>query len=274
MNAVAIGPFAFSADRFSVIAGLIIFMTVGSLLAARVDNRLGAWTTATALFGIVGARMVHVLTHVESFLQEPWRVLAIWQGGFAATGGLIGILLATVMLWRKAPQIAAWATMPLAAGFFVWIAATTLTERGAAPLAPETAYPVLAQDKSLAIADRKGRPAMLNLWASWCPPCRREMPMMAEMARSNPQVDFLFANQGEGREAIIAYLRQTGVELETVLLDPFADLSRHYGAIGLPATLFIKPDGTLATAHLGEISREALAEKLGALLPRDRVETE
>ncbi|MCZ4088779.1 TlpA family protein disulfide reductase [Sinorhizobium psoraleae] len=120
----------------------------------------------------------------------------------------------------------------------------------------------------------QGRPAVLNLWASWCPPCRREMPMMADMAGSNPQVDFLFANQGEGRKAIAAYLRHTGVDLKTILLDPFADLSRHYGAMGLPATLFINPDGTLAATHLGEISREALAERLVALLPQDRTRTE
>lgn len=274
MNAVAIGPFAFSADRFSVIGGMIVFMLVGSLLAARVDNRLGAWTTAAVLSGVVGARVMHVLTHAESFLQDPWRVLAIWQGGFSGLGGLIGVLLATLMLWRKAPQAAPWAIMPLAAGLFAWVVATSLTNGSATPRAPEAAYAVLAQDKAVSLADRRGRPAVLNLWASWCPPCRREMPMMADMAVGNPQVDFLFANQGEGREAIAAYLRQAGVDLETILLDPFAALSRHYGAIGLPATLFINPDGTLAASHLGEISREVLAERLAALSLGDSKRTE
>ncbi|MDR6759180.1 thiol-disulfide isomerase/thioredoxin [Mycoplana sp. BE70] len=274
MNAVAIGPLAFSADRLSVITGLIVFMAVGSLLAARVDNRLGTWTTSAALSGIVGARVMHVLTHAESFLQDPWQVLAIWQGGFSSAGGFIGVLLVTVMLWRKAPPAAPWTIMPLAAGLFAWVAATTLTDGSAAPRAPETSHAVLAQGETISIADRKGRPAVLNLWASWCPPCRREMPMMAEMAGSNPQVDFLFANQGEGREAIATYLRQAGVDLETILLDPFADLSRHYGALGLPATLFINPDGTLSASHLGEISREALAERLAALSPQDRTQTE
>ncbi|MBK5569004.1 TlpA disulfide reductase family protein [Ensifer sp. SSB1] len=274
MNAVAIGPFAFSGDRFSVIAGLIVFMLVGSLLAARVDNRLGTFTTAAALLGIAGARAGHVLVHAESFLQEPLRVLAIWQGGFSPTGGLLGVLLAAVLLWRKAPKATPWAILPLAAGFFVWVVVTTLTDSGTAPRAPGTSYAVLARDETLAIADRKGRPAVLNLWASWCPPCRREMPMMAEIATSNPEVDFLFANQGESRAVIGAYLRQTGVDLETILVDPFSDLSRHYGAIGLPATLFINPDGTLAATHLGEISRETIAERLAAFPSEDRKQTE
>ncbi len=274
MNAVAIGPFAFSADRLSVIAGLIVFMIAGSLLAARVDNRLDRFTTVATLLGVAGARAGHVLAHAESFLQEPLRVLAIWQGGFSATGGFIGVFLAAVILWRNAPKAAPWALLPLAAGLFVWVVVTTLTDGGAAPRAPETSYAILSSDETLAIAERKGRPAVLNLWASWCPPCRREMPMMAEMAGSNPDVDFLFANQGESRGVIAAYLSQTGVDLETILLDPFSDLSRHYGAIGLPATLFINPDGTLAATHLGEISRETIAERLAGRSSEGRKRTE
>ncbi len=273
MNAVAIGPFAFSADRFSVIAGFIVFMIVGSLLAARIDNRLGTFTTAATLLGVAGARAGHVIAHAESFLQEPLRVFAIWQGGFSPTGGLIGVFVAAIILWRNAPKAAAWAILPLAAGLFVWVVVTTLTDSGAAPRAPETTFAVLSTDDSLAIANRRGRPAVLNLWASWCPPCRREMPMMAKMAASNPEADFLFANQGESRAVIESYLHQTGVDLETILLDPFSDLSRHYGAIGLPATLFINPDGTLAATHLGEISREAIAERLAAFPSEDRKQT-
>ena len=62
--------------------------------------------------------------------------------------------------------------------------------------------------------------------------------------------------------------------LQTVVLDPFANLSRHYGAVGLPATLFINPDGTLAASHLGEISREALSERLAALSSSATASTE
>jgi len=274
MNALAIGPVAFSADRFSAIAGMVVFMLAGSLLAARIDNRLGTWTTAAAFLGILGARAVHVLGHAASFWQEPWRVLAIWQGGFSWHGGLIGVLLATVLLWRRAPHITSWAILPLAAGLFVWITLGSLIDGNASPRAPAASYVVLDRGGTISVAERRGRPAVLNLWASWCPPCRREMPMMADMAGSNPHVDFLFANQGEGRDTIAAYLRQAGIDLQTVVLDPFANLSRHYGAIGLPATLFINPDGTLAASHLGEISREALSERLAALSSSATASTE
>ncbi|MDE3795788.1 TlpA family protein disulfide reductase [Sinorhizobium meliloti] len=274
MNAISIGPLAFAGDRFSVIASLVVFLAVGSLVSTRVDRRLGGWTTTAALSGVFGARAVHVLTHFESFAWEPWRIPAIWQGGFSWLGGLLGVAFATAVLWRKAPRAAPWAAISLGAGLFTWVVATSLVSGTAAPRAPDAPYAALNRRETISIAKRTGRPAVLNLWASWCPPCRREMPILADMARSNPHVDFLFANQGEGKEVVAAYLRQTGIDLDIILLDHFAELSRHYGAFGLPATLFINPDGALVTSHLGEISREVLTEKMATLSPQDRTRTE
>lgn len=110
---------------------------------------------------------------------------------------------------------------------------------------------------------------VINLWASWCPPCRREMPMMAELARSTEAAEFVFANQGENRDSIDRYLADNGISLDHVLLDSFGDLARHYGAPGLPATLFVGPDGVLEHAHLGEISREALQSRISGLLTQN-----
>ena len=62
-----------------------------------------------------------------------------------------------------------------------------------------------------------------------------------------------------------AYLLGENLELSNVMLDPQLLLSRHYSAVGLPATLFLAADGTLAGSHLGEISREVLAQKIQEL---------
>jgi hypothetical protein len=91
------------------------------------------------------------------------------------------------------------------------------------------------------------------------------MPMMAEIAASSEEVDFYLVNQGEGQGAIIRYLTNEGLELETVLLDQFGSVARHYGALGLPATLFIGANGLLRNAHLGEISRELLQANMARL---------
>ena len=90
--------------------------------------------------------------------------------------------------------------------------------------------------------------------------------MMADVARANKAVDFVFANQGEGREVVRKYLQQAGIDLTVPIQDPFSELSRHYSVLGLPVTLFIGADGTLISSHMGEISREALGEGVQRLL--------
>lgn len=264
MNAVSIGPFAFDVERLAAILGIGVFLALASLLSSRADSRLGPWSTMTLVLGLIGARAGHVLPHLESFLAEPWRILAFWQGGFSASGALAGILISTVVLHRKSPRLLPWAGINLAVGAVAWLSTLAVLGSSGEIAAPDTRL-VTLDGRSIALSERAGRPLVINLWASWCPPCRREMPMMAEMARSHPQIDFVFANQGEATDRVADYLADAGIVIETAIVDQTSLLSRHYAAPGLPATLFIHPDGTLAASHLGEISRESLSEQISRI---------
>ncbi|MGO4839168.1 TlpA family protein disulfide reductase, partial [Rhizobiaceae sp. 2RAB30] len=167
-----------------------------------------------------------------------------------------------VVLRGKGARLAS--LVPIVAGLFVWHAADRLTAGTEAIPLPETTFRTLAGEE-LALTSRTGRPIVMNLWASWCPPCRREMPMMADIAASSPDVAFVFANQGENPGQVGAYLDRERLELPLILLDRLSELGGHYKAPGLPATLFIGSDGVLADVHIGEISREILIEKTSLL---------
>ncbi|MBC7283270.1 TlpA disulfide reductase family protein [Hoeflea sp.] len=269
MNVMTLGPLAFATDKLAAILGIMVFLVVGSLLAARYDRRLAPWTTSAVVSGLLAARAAHVLSHIDSFMEEPWRAVYVWQGGFSWIGGLFGVAIATYFLARDARKTLPFAAISMASGLFVWFALTVLATSSEGPVAPRIALAKLEGTQTLSLADRNGRPAVVNLWATWCPPCRREMPLLAEFA-SQPDVDFIFANQGESAAVIRSYLKDAGLALETVLLDPFGDLSRHYRAVGMPVTLFLNPDGTVETMHFGEISREALTAALAKILPTDK----
>jgi hypothetical protein len=89
--------------------------------------------------------------------------------------------------------------------------------------------------------------------------------MMAEVAAELDGVDMVFANQGEAVGPIAEFLAQQDLSLPAVITDPAHSLMAHYEVRGLPATLFIRADGALQSAHLGEISRAQLiaeAERL------------
>ena len=115
------------------------------------------------------------------------------------------------------------------------------------------------------LSETDGRPMIVNLWASWCPPCRREMPMMMELAEAQDDVVLRFANQGEPASAVGRYLDQEGLSDTHVVLDDTQRLMEHFDLLGLPSTLFFDAEGNLIAAQTGEISRAELINRMQEL---------
>lgn len=257
MHAITIGPLVLAPDRFAAILAVGVFLLTATFLARRVEPRLESWAGFAALYGLVAARTGHVLLHWSDFADEHWRILALWQGGFNIPSGLAAVALVTALSTRSV-RFAAGAAGALATAGLVALVTLELTRATYGQAAPVTR--IAALDGGFrSIGDFKERPVVINLWATWCPPCRRELPMMAQMAAKRPDVAFLFINQGESAGTVKAYLSTAGIELQNVLLDAAMAVSRHYAAPGLPVTLYLRKDGTLASVHTGEVSREALA---------------
>jgi thiol-disulfide isomerase/thioredoxin len=262
MGAVSIGPFVMDGERFAAVLGIFAFWLASWVLTERVDKRFGPWSTSVLLAGLVAARLGNVIEHFGSFVDEPWRIFAVWQGGFSWPWAMPPIFLIT--LWRLPRLKAAWSLAALAAGLITWNAAALLNGKTTPIDAPAAAFEQLS-GADVRLRPQPGEPLIVNLWATWCPPCRREMPMMAEIAHREEGVTFMFANQGETAPEIQRYLADERLELETVLIDSTRQLSRHYEAVGMPTTLFIARDGRLADVHVGEISQEALLEQIKRL---------
>ncbi len=111
-----------------------------------------------------------------------------------------------------------------------------------------------------ALAD--GKPMVVNLWASWCPPCRREMPVLAAAQKQEAWASFVFANQGENRATVQRYLSASQLDLANVMLDRDTQLGFVAGSGTLPITLFYDASGRLVDTHLGALSAASLANKL------------
>lgn len=263
MGAVSLGPLVFSADRFAAILGLAVFFIAATILARKVDPRFNTWSWRTFVAALIAGRLGHVALYWQNFSAEPLRVFALWEGGFFWPPAAAAVIL-MMLFGLKTTSLRLWAAAPLAAALMTANIAWQLTGTTPATPLPERAFKTLAGPVH-DFTRPTGRPMVINLWASWCPPCRREMPMMAEVAGEVEGVDFIFANQGEDGGTVNGYLAGEGLTLRTVLIDGFSDLSRHYGAPGLPATLFIGADGKVRGTHLGEISREIFQSNIQRL---------
>ena len=78
------------------------------------------------------------------------------------------------------------------------------------------------------LADYQGGPLVINLWATWCPPCRREMPVLENAQRMRPDVTFLFVNQAESMQSVSTYLATQGLNLDNVLFDASGRVARPW----------------------------------------------
>jgi thiol-disulfide isomerase/thioredoxin len=264
VDAVRLGPFVLSTERFIVVVALAVFVGIATLLERRGTKGLADWSFNTVLTGLIAARIVYLLTHLRAYAVDPLSTFYVWQGGFSLLGGVLSALGYTLFHYRRVP-----ATLRLAvlSGFIaatVWgglhLFLAAPTNRPTAGL-PDTPLLTLTGE-TVTPSDFAGKVVVVNLWASWCGPCRRELPLLQEVALERPEVIFLFASQGESREQVAGYLKRRGLELEWVLLDIENELGRTFRSSGLPTTLFFDPHGELSDRHLGELSRARLLDAL------------
>lgn len=263
MNSIALGPLLLSGERFAIIAGVFVFMIGSGLLASRVSARFNLWSTVVAIGGVLAARAAHVLSHWEYFSGNPVRAFAVWQGGFSWLWVLPVVVLTSILI-LKTTRERWWAIAPVAASALVWIIAHQLAS-ATEPLPPPEMTLAQLDGPPLTLSAPADRPSVINIWATWCPPCRREMPALAQAEQAHPNVRFLFVNQGEGEATVRNYLGRENLSLTHVLLDTSMALPRHYRTTGIPVTLFIHADGRLAKAHLGEIATEQISAEIARL---------
>jgi thiol-disulfide isomerase/thioredoxin len=264
MNAIELGPLVLSGERFAIIVGVAVFLLGSGVLASRVSPRFNGWSTVAVLTGLGAARLAHVVAHWSYFADDPLRALAVWQGGFIWVWALAPAAISAWVMLRER-RLMLWAVAPVLACVLAGAATERLTS-GAEPVAAPSMTLARLEGGAVNLAAVDGRPTVINLWATWCPPCRREMPALAQAQDAHPEVRFLFVNQGEGQAKVAGWLEEAGLEIDNVLLDRAMAVPGHYGTVGLPVTLFLDRDGRLAEAHVGEIA----PEQIGAAIARLR----
>ena len=118
--------------------------------------------------------------------------------------------------------------------------------------------------RRVSLADYRGRPVLMNFWATYCAPCRREMPLIEHTAAQHPRLLVLLIDERDSHQSASAFVNELQIN-STVLFDGDGKVGDAYGISGLPTTSFIRPDGNLEGRYIGETNAGILGQHVSAI---------
>ncbi|MFQ5616401.1 MAG: TlpA family protein disulfide reductase [Anaerolineales bacterium] len=157
------------------------------------------------------------------------------------------------------------------AGFAGSMAANQIKQQRNQPppeIAPDFEITLFDKEQSFQLSAYRGQGVVINFWASWCYPCRQEMPALEEAWQTyrNQGVVFIGVNVWDTEAEALDFLREFEI---SYLNGPDTDdrVANLYQLQGIPTTWFVTPDGTVSRKALGPLDLETLAEAVKTILP-------
>jgi thiol-disulfide isomerase/thioredoxin len=219
-----------------------------------------------AWVGTLAARAGFVASWWSAYAAHPWSILDLRDGGWNAEWGAVAAAFVALAACRAQPALRRPIVLASLAAMLVWVAGTVSLAMRQPPGPALPDITLAARDGTAhALQSFAGKPVVLNLWASWCGPCRREMPLLVETQRAHPEIHVVFVDQGESAAEVEAFFARTRLDADHVLLDPARTLGARYDQQAYPTTLFFDAAGRLAGRRIGELSAGTLAQRLAAL---------
>jgi thiol-disulfide isomerase/thioredoxin len=130
---------------------------------------------------------------------------------------------------------------------------------------PAPDFALLLEDgRHTTLSDLRGRPVVINFWATWCGPCRIEMPELMRAAAEDPNLVMLAVNVQESREQVSPFADEFAMAVP-VVIDPAGAIKTFYAVRGLPTTYFIDKSGEIAAIYAGTLTPAALEERLAMI---------
>ncbi|MEP7208777.1 MAG: TlpA disulfide reductase family protein [Casimicrobiaceae bacterium] len=263
---LTIGPFALAWERLAIVAALLVVFVVVGIVPSTRRAMIERALALTLLAALIGGRVTYVLLHATAYLGSPLDALAIWDGGISWFAAAASALIVATDLARRHALAIRDLMRPLLAGSLVWLAfgvAQAWHDTGKSAEWPEASLDTVG-GQTVGLATFRGQPIVVNLWATWCAPCRNEMPLLANAAQKHRDITFLFLDQREPAPVVARFLASESLVLRNVLLDQDA-VFRGFGDGVLPTTLFFDATGKLAARHVGALSTARLEAYLDAL---------
>ena len=186
-----------------------------------------------------------------------------WQRSLPLIASALAILIGVLLLAR--PSILPSSTAPrpeLGSG-----STARLPREGES--VPDFTLPTL-DGRTVKMSELRGSPVLINFWATWCQPCKQEMPLIVEQYNWNKskglRVLAIDSLANDNVEDMRKFAQQFSMNFD-VLVDEQDAVPGGWNIMGLPTTFFVKPDGTIAKVHVGQLTADQLKEYMKSILP-------
>ena len=290
-EAFSIGPFLVltRAVGFLLLAFLALWMVHWASIYFKADKHWCSRIAEHGLWiGVIVSRLVFALFNWSSYAAKPWSLLYLWQPGYSFSAGVIGALAYILYrIYQQEAEMRRSIVNALSVGFtlpvllFTGMLLTMNQFVSAKIVIPGDAIPnekvTDLHGKAVSFAQYAGKGLVVNFWATWCPPCRREMPLLEEVYTQYQSQDLVVIgiSVDGNRDTIKNYIESAGVSYpiwEDLLAQHDVGvlgtgLSNLFGVVGFPTTFFVDANGVIQSSYVGELNLAILKKRIPALLP-------
>ena len=127
--------------------------------------------------------------------------------------------------------------------------------------APDFTLPNMS-DNEVSLYDFQGQRIFLNFWASWCPPCKAEMPAIQKLYKNNEEIKVLTVNTQESKDKVFDFLMSNNYSFPTLLDKNGSVTGGKYLVRGIPTTFIIDKEGIIKARHSGALTYEQMQDLL------------
>lgn len=263
---IQLGPIVITLNVLVMVGAVALGIYVGKRAGRRLGIDIKSPLFQVLIVAVVCARLAFVWQYRSVYVKAPLDILDIRDGGGIPLAGMIAAwLYAPILTWsRSMPRKPILIAVSVASA--IWVAGSAAL---AAQQQTEFGLPdirlVSLEGETISLLAFKGKPTVVNFWATWCPPCQREMPVLERAQSEHQNLNFVFLNQGESADNVKKFLAVHHLILSHVLFDSAGQAARQLRAQALPTTLFFDAQGKFVDKHVGILSQATLVQHLDML---------
>lgn len=264
MDILQLGPFVIELKFILAYFLVAAFFFIEKKMTRSPHLKVKDYSFYAVITGLVSGRAFFVLQNLDHYSAHVFSALNIFDRDFDFYGAIVGSLFFTLAYFHKSAdrikQIAKRVILILLlSGIYLCsLYFISLTKE------PTTIIPSTLKNQDISDLLCSSKPKIINYWATWCPPCVKEMPVLIEGSEQNPDIIFIFVNQHEDPWEIEAFEERLNISIPHLVYDDGTLGTMKLGK-ALPTTLFLDASNNLIDTHTGAITAPNLNNKMKQL---------